>query len=79
MEGNKPILVHSRSGSVSGQLKPASNGHFLKPKTSHLEYSVSPGLIVPFCRLQQKGTIDGEHTQDGEAATDSGTYESWMA
>jgi hypothetical protein len=24
---------------VSGQLKPASNGHFLKPKTGHLEIS----------------------------------------
>ena len=64
---------------VSGQLKPASNGHFLKPKTSHPVYRVSPSLIVPFCGLQQKGTIDGEHTQDGEAATDSSTYETWMA
>jgi len=32
-KGADAILL--RFGVVSGQLKPARNGHFLKPKTSH--------------------------------------------
>jgi hypothetical protein len=60
---------------VSGHLKPARDGHFLKPKTSHPLLTTHKIHFILSSGFNRKGeTLHGEQSQNGKTTTNSSTY-----